>query len=95
VKPIDIEQHRHATGARLERSGGVSFFLWFTGPGWPYLPQYVGRDDMGDNVTDEQAMAYVQQRMIAAGYRVTLRPKKNGKGIGEVVAAWSITFSET
>ncbi len=87
LNEIDIEQDARATRAHLERKGH-SYYLWFFGPpGWIRVPQHISRRDIGDNVKDKQAVTYIEQRMVSAGYRVERLPTN-----GSVLAAWRITL---
>jgi hypothetical protein len=95
VNDIEIEQHRKATGAHLEVYGDQGWFLWFRGePEFGRTPQLITRQAVGDAIlddfNDEQAIAYIESRMLAAGYEVR-RSDRNGS----TVVAWEIRLAET
>jgi hypothetical protein len=87
---INLHVHPHATFASLHK-GDAMWFLTYTGqPGFNREMQPITdneiADALRDGFSDDQAIAYIETRLEAAGYEVQRLPP------GTHDAAWALTF---
>jgi len=72
---VRIEYYAAATSVVFIAANG-DFWLWFTTAPGQLVPEFVTGDQIGDAVlhgfSDAEAKAYLETRMVAAGY--TLQP---------------------